>query len=77
MKGPKAIEDQTNIQELYLISQDKNSRIFIRRKLIESGDWNNDGIISGDSEYLYTLQMIKLRGFDAGDNHNFDTSNAS
>ena len=77
MKWPSAIEDTNNTQELYLISQDGKSRIFIRRALIESGDWNHDGIISGDSEKLYTLQILKLRGFDAWDNHNFDTTNSS
>jgi hypothetical protein len=53
------------VQELYLISQDGKQRIYLRRILVESGDRNNDGAISGDSEYLYTLQMLKLRGFDA------------
>ena len=77
MKWPSAIDDATNVKELYLISQDGKSRIFIRRKLIESGDRNRDGIISGDSEKEYTLQILKLRGFDAGNSHNFDINNAS
>jgi hypothetical protein len=45
--------------------------------MVESGDRNHDGIISGDSEKRYTLQILKLRGFDAGNKHNFDTSNSS
>ncbi len=61
MKGPIAIEDAQHVQELYLISQDGSSRVLIRRALIESGDWNNDGIISGDSEKRYTLQMLRLK----------------
>lgn len=77
MKGPSAIDDETNVKELYLISQDGKSRILIRRTLIESGDWNGDGIISGDSEKLYTLQILKLKGFDAGDNHDFDANDYS
>lgn len=77
MKWPSAIENPTDVQELYLISQDGKSRVFIRRALIESGDRNNDGIISGDSEMLYTLQLLKLKGFDAGDNHNFDITSSS
>lgn len=77
MKWPSAIDDATNVKELYLISQDGKSRIFIRRKLIESGDRNHDGIISGDSEKRYTLQILKLRGFDAGNNHDFDINNSS
>jgi len=77
MKWPSAIEDIRQTQELYLISQDKTSRIFIRRALIESGDWNNDWFISGDNEKLYTLQILKLKWFDAGNNHNFDINNSS
>jgi len=51
--------------------------VFIRRALIASGDRNHDGIISGDSEKLYTLQILKLRGFDAGNKHNFDVNASS
>lgn len=77
MKWPDAIGNATGVQELYLISQDGKSRVFIRRVLIESWDWNHDGVISGDSEKLYTLQMLKLRWFDAGNNHDFTTSSSS
>ncbi len=77
MKWPNAIENPTDIQELYLISQDGKSRILIRRALIESGDRNHDGNVSGDSERLYTLQLLKLRGFDAGNNHDFDVNTSS
>lgn len=50
----------------------------IRRKFIESGDRNNDGTAgSGDSENRYTLQILKLRGFDAGNTHDFDVSASS
>lgn len=77
MKWPSAIDNATGTQELYLISQDGKSRVFIRRALIESGDRNRDGVISGDSEKRYTLQILKLRGFDAGNKHNFDISNSS
>ncbi len=77
MKWPSAIENTNNVQELYLISQDGTSRILIRRKLIESWDWNNDWIISWDSEKLYTLEILKLKWFDAGNNHDFDINNSS
>lgn len=77
MKWPNAIEDAENVKELYLISQDGTSRIFIRRVLIESGDWNDDDAISGDSEKLYTLQILKLKWFDAGNNHDFNVSTSS
>jgi len=77
MKWPNAIDNATGAQEIYLISQDGKSRIFIRRALIESGDRNNTGGISGDSEKLYTLQILKLRGFDAGNNHDFNVNTSS
>ncbi len=77
MQWPSAIDNATGIQELYLISQDGKSRIFIRRVLLETGDFNNDNFASGDSEYLYTLQILRLRGFDAGSNHDFDTTSSS
>ncbi|MEI8091702.1 MAG: hypothetical protein WCG98_05800 [bacterium] len=51
--------------------------MLLRRALIDAYDANNDGIISGDNEHLYTLQILKLRGFDAGDHHDFDTSVSS
>lgn len=72
--GPIAILDATGVQELYLISQDATRRVYLRRTLIESWDWNNDGVISGDNEYRYTLQILKIRGFDAGVNHDFASS---
>jgi hypothetical protein len=33
-----------NPQELYLISNDKEKRLLLRRKLIEQADYNNDGL---------------------------------
>lgn len=61
MKGPIGLLDNGNVKELYLISQDSKQRLLIRKTLVESGDWNRDGIVSGDSEHLYTLQLLKLR----------------
>lgn len=63
-------------QELYLISNDKERRLFFRRKLIEQSDYNNDGF-TWDSEKLYTIQVLQLKWFDAGSNHDFDTANYS
>lgn len=78
LKWPIAIEDTNDVQELYLISQNGTSRIFIRRALLESGDRNNDGLTGEtDSEKLYTLQILKLKWFDAGNNHDFDINNSS
>jgi len=63
-------------KELYLISHDKTQRMYIRRKLVGSGDWNRDGLTGKeDTENLYTLQILQLRGFDAGSNHDFDQKN--
>lgn len=61
-------------QELYLISNDKERRLFFRRKLVEESDYNNDGF-TWDSEKLYTIQVLQLKWFDAGSNHDFDTIN--
>lgn len=60
-------------QELYLISNDKERRLFFRRKLVEANDYNHDGT-TGDSEKLYTIQVLQLKWFDAGSNHDFDTA---
>lgn len=76
-KWPDAIVDASHAQELYLISKDKKKRILFRRALIASWDWNGNGVISGDNETLYTLQMLQLKAFDAGDNHDFDSQTYS
>ena len=78
LKWPAAISDATGVQELYLISQDGKQRVYLRRALIESGDWNKDGITwNVASDNLYTLQILKLRGFDAGTHHDFDPTDSS
>lgn len=56
--------------ELYLISFDKKKRLYIRRKQIEQGDYNGDGIV-GETEKLYSLQILQLRWFDAWESHDF------
>jgi hypothetical protein len=70
-----AIAHSTGVQELYLISQDGRNRLFFRRKLKESQDLDNNGI--GTGEQLYVLQMLRLRGFDAGTKHDFSDTNGS
>lgn len=65
MNNVKSIIDPENIQELYLISKDGKSRLFFRRKLVWT--WWADGEFS-----KYTIQMLRLRGFDAWYQHNFD-----
>ncbi len=70
----EAIGDPQNIAELYLISQDGKKRLFLRNRLVASGDWDNSGII-GDSrsEKLYTLEILRLKGFDAWEDHSLGT----
>ncbi len=57
-----AIADPNHIQELYLISRDWKNRLFFRRKLVAQ-TW---GIAQ------YKIQMLRLRWFDAWQNHNFN-----
>jgi hypothetical protein len=71
-KWPIAIQDANNAKELYLISKDKLKRILFRRALVSTNDWNNNGSIDAPNERLYSLQMLQLRAFDAGSQHNFD-----
>lgn len=59
-----AIVDGNNIQELYLISYDGQNRLFFRRKLVKQ-QW----------DYAqYRIQMLRLRWFDAWDDHDFDSA---
>ena len=74
---PTAIPNSTWVQELYLISPDRKNRVLIRRSLISSWDWDKNGVVSGENEYRYTLQILKLKWFDAGNNHNFDPATSS
>ena len=57
-----AIVDVDNIQELYLISHDWKSRLFLRRKLVAQ---DRDAT-------QYKIQILRLRWFDAGQKHSFD-----
>lgn len=77
-KGPDALLSSTGVQELYLISPDQTSRVYIRRVLVESGDRNRDGLTGNvDTDNLYTLQVLKLRWFDGWSLHNFSVSTSS
>lgn len=71
---PTAIYDNQNVKELYMISKDERKRILFRRKLVATGDWNNNGIIDSDAERQYTIQMLQLKSFDAWQNHDFDAA---
>ncbi|HRX63984.1 MAG TPA: BspA family leucine-rich repeat surface protein, partial [Candidatus Absconditabacterales bacterium] len=59
--GPVAIINNTGVQELYLINKKGDHRIFFRRKSY-----------TGDNA-RYSIQMLKLKGFDAGTGHDFST----
>lgn len=67
--GPSAITDPW-AQELYLISPDQTQRLFIRRALMETWDFNGDDDLD-QTEKRYTLQMLRLQWLDAWSNHNF------
>lgn len=69
---PVAVYDNTNVKELYVISHDKRKRIFFRRALVATGDWNRNGTVDTDNEKLYAIQMLQLKAFDWWQNHDFD-----
>jgi len=73
---PVAIQDTSNIEELYMISSDKTRRILLRRNLLDTKDQNGDGLIDKDIEKRYTIQQLQLKGLDAWNNHDFDINNS-
>lgn len=52
-----------------MISHDESRRLFLRRALKNYED------NKGNASTGYTIQILKLRGFDAGRQHQFDASN--
>ena len=56
-------------KELYLISHDGTRRLFLRRKQICKEATNPETC-------SYTIQMLKLRGFDAGSKHKFEAADS-
>lgn len=69
---PVAVWDNNSVKELYLISKDWKNRLFLRRNLIWTGnfDWKWTW---WDYMYekWYNIQMLKLRWFDAWSWHDF------
>jgi len=61
--GVNAIVDGDNIQELYLISHDWKNRLYFRRSLVDQTP----------SYAQYRIQMLRLRWFDAWEDHNYDS----
>ena len=72
-RWPVAIAQNTWVQELYLINNDWDHRVYFRRKLLTWVDLNWDWGSTWKNEGLYTIQTLKLKWFDAGEGHNFDT----
>lgn len=70
---PIAIAQNTWVQELYLINKSWDSRVLFRRKYITGFDIDWDWFFTWDKEWLYSIQTLKLKWFDAWLNHNFDT----
>ena len=72
---PLAIWVATWVQELYLISKDKRKRIFLRRAFVREISWDyfdtNDNSMKTYTRPLYTIQILKLRWFDAWEGHDF------
>lgn len=66
---PVAIPD--NIQELYMIDTESSQRIFLRRVLTQTGDWNKDWLRDPQTESTYALQILKLYGLDAWSDHGY------
>ncbi|MCS6982560.1 MAG: prepilin-type N-terminal cleavage/methylation domain-containing protein [Candidatus Absconditabacterales bacterium] len=71
-RGPLAIGANTGVQELYLISKTNDKRLMLRRARVGENDIDNDGQFA-DYERLYTIQMLRLQGFDVGDSHSLAT----
>lgn len=61
---PVAIRDNQNVKELYLIDKYEKKRIYMRRALLWSWDYNKDWLINKDFEKYHSLQVLKLRSFD-------------
>lgn len=67
-KGPLAIEDPKNIKELYLISRDGTQRLFFRRNC-------KTHAIDPEKQQC-SVQILKLRAFDAGIQHRTDNTDS-
>ena len=64
---PVAINPNTWLDYLYLISHDGSERYYFRRVF---KDWNG---WTGKNDNLYTIQMLRLKWYDAWSWHNFAT----
>lgn len=69
---PISVNNNTWVQELYLINNSRDHRIFFRRHFITGIDLNGDWLFTWKNEWLYTIQVLKLKWFDAWDSNNFD-----
>jgi len=70
--GAVAVPDNNNVQELYLISKDKKERLIIRRKYKRNANYPWVNLSNGNKvDRLYSLQILRLRWFDAWKDHQF------
>lgn len=70
---PISVHHNTWVQELYLINNNWDHRVFFRRHFVTWVDLNWDWFITWKNESLYTIQILKLKWFDAWGSHNFDS----
>lgn len=71
-QGPIAIGNNTGVQELYFIHKNGRKRLFMRRRLLESVDYDNNGITWDQTfENYFTIEMLRLKWFDAWSGHDF------
>lgn len=69
-KWPVAINPNTWLDYLYLISDDGTERYYFRRVYVTWADLNWDWE-TWKNEQLYTVQMLKLKWFDAWKKHDY------
>ena len=65
---PTALSQNTWFEYLYLINYDNTERYYFRRVF---KTWIDSSTLKSDK--LYTVQMLKLKWFDAGTWHDFDS----
>lgn len=69
-----AIPDNNSVQELYLISKDKKERLFMRRKFMWNASYTWVDLSKNYKvDRLYGIQILRLRGFDAWKDHDFNS----
>lgn len=70
---PIAVDPNTWLDYLYLISEDGSERYYFRRIIKSGKDINNDNYINWKNEILYTVQMLRLKWLDAWIYHDYNS----